>query len=52
MGWRPDLALLYYPPIYDFYWFVARTVFELSAVPDADIPFPEMKTSRFVASLL
>jgi len=23
---RPDLALLYYPAIYDFYWFVSRTV--------------------------
>jgi len=26
---RHDLALLYYPPIYDFYWFVSRTLFLL-----------------------
>ena len=26
---RPDLILLYYPSIYDFYWFVARNVAEM-----------------------
>lgn len=24
MGWRPDLALLYYPSIFDFYWLISR----------------------------
>lgn len=43
LGFRPDLALLYYPPIYDFYWFVARTVHELSSV--TSYPFPEMAAS-------
>ena len=26
---RPDLVLLYYPSIYDFYWFVSRNIFFL-----------------------
>lgn len=27
---RTDLALTYYPSVYDFYWFVARNVFLLN----------------------
>jgi len=27
---RPDLGLLYYPPINDLYWFISRTVFLLN----------------------
>eukprot|EP00475_Leptophrys_vorax_P006857 TRINITY_DN1428_c0_g1_i1.p1 TRINITY_DN1428_c0_g1~~TRINITY_DN1428_c0_g1_i1.p1 ORF type:complete len:650 (-),score=192.97 TRINITY_DN1428_c0_g1_i1:49-1998(-) len=30
---RPDLTLLYYPPVYDFYWFVARIVHLLNSPP-------------------
>eukprot|EP01123_Difflugia_compressa_P014655 TRINITY_DN7887_c0_g1_i1.p1 TRINITY_DN7887_c0_g1~~TRINITY_DN7887_c0_g1_i1.p1 ORF type:complete len:294 (-),score=52.08 TRINITY_DN7887_c0_g1_i1:77-958(-) len=26
---RPDIVLLYYPPIYNFYWFVSRSLFIL-----------------------
>jgi hypothetical protein len=26
ISWRPDLALLYYPSIYDFYWFASRNL--------------------------
>ncbi|KAF2076254.1 hypothetical protein CYY_002432 [Polysphondylium violaceum] len=42
---RSDLALLYYPSIYDFTWFVSRTVFflqefELAASNSNDIVFP------------
>lgn len=31
MGYRADLALLYYPPVYDFYWFVSRIVHLLNS---------------------
>eukprot|EP01120_Amphizonella_sp_Union-15-10_P013124 TRINITY_DN6057_c0_g1_i1.p1 TRINITY_DN6057_c0_g1~~TRINITY_DN6057_c0_g1_i1.p1 ORF type:complete len:627 (-),score=103.35 TRINITY_DN6057_c0_g1_i1:45-1925(-) len=41
---RPDLALLYYPPIYDFYWFVSRTVFLLNNEPT--LPFSVMLDVR------
>ncbi len=27
---RPDLGLLYYPPLVDLYWFISRTVFLLN----------------------
>jgi hypothetical protein len=40
MSFRPDLALLYYPPIYDMYWFIARSVHELGSIDT--FPFPEM----------
>ena len=36
---RPDLVLLYYPPIYDFYWFTARLVKQLSS-SSFKIPLP------------
>ncbi|KAG2373066.1 hypothetical protein C9374_012912 [Naegleria lovaniensis] len=26
---RPDLAMIYYPSVYNFYWFISRTSFEL-----------------------
>ena len=47
---RPDLVLLYYPPIYDFYWFVSRIVVELknSPVPLLDV-LQDMKNKLFEA---
>jgi hypothetical protein len=38
---RPDLALVYYPSEYDFYWFVARTLKMLES--QTSYAFPEMK---------
>ena len=43
---RPDLALTYYPSVYNFYWFVARTANLLNAVES--LPFPVMATVRDV----
>ena len=31
---RPDLGLLYYPPLYDLYWFISRTVHNLNNQPN------------------
>eukprot|EP01129_Flabellula_baltica_P016964 TRINITY_DN925_c0_g2_i1.p1 TRINITY_DN925_c0_g2~~TRINITY_DN925_c0_g2_i1.p1 ORF type:complete len:626 (+),score=134.24 TRINITY_DN925_c0_g2_i1:27-1904(+) len=33
MNDRPDLALLYYPPVYNFYWFISRVLFQLRSLP-------------------
>ncbi len=41
---RPDLALLYYPPTFDFYWFASRTVFLLRNT--ANIPYDVMNSVR------
>eukprot|EP00475_Leptophrys_vorax_P008931 TRINITY_DN15835_c0_g2_i1.p1 TRINITY_DN15835_c0_g2~~TRINITY_DN15835_c0_g2_i1.p1 ORF type:complete len:644 (+),score=160.84 TRINITY_DN15835_c0_g2_i1:90-2021(+) len=41
---RPDLTLLYYPPVYDFYWFVARIVHLLNNPPSG-------KVDRFLANI-
>ena len=41
---RPDLALTYYPSVYNFYWFVARTANLLNAAKS--LPFPVMATVR------
>lgn len=35
---RPDLALLYYPPVFDFYWFLARIVHLLNNPPSGKLP--------------
>jgi hypothetical protein len=42
---RPDLVLVYYPPIYDFYWFTARLSFLLNNPPHA-LPFPVLVKTR------
>jgi len=42
---RPDLALLYYPPIYDFYWFLSRTVFILNSY-NKTLPFVTLEKIR------
>jgi hypothetical protein len=34
MNERPDLTLLYYPPVYDFYWFVSRISHLLNSSPN------------------
>eukprot|EP01016_Furgasonia_blochmanni_P053110 TRINITY_DN853_c0_g1_i10.p1 TRINITY_DN853_c0_g1~~TRINITY_DN853_c0_g1_i10.p1 ORF type:complete len:662 (+),score=259.08 TRINITY_DN853_c0_g1_i10:144-2129(+) len=48
---RPDLCLVYYPSVHDFYWFVARTSFFLENF--GQLPFPEMETVRdILASVL
>lgn len=39
LNFRPDLVLAYYPPIYDFYWFVARLSFLLNNPPRV-LPLP------------
>jgi len=41
---RPDLALTYYPSVYNFYWFVARTANLLNAAKS--LPFPVLATVR------
>ena len=41
---RPDLALTYYPSVYNFYWFTART---LNLLNSADrLPYPVMERVR------
>jgi hypothetical protein len=37
---RPDLALTYYPSVYNFLWFVSRTVELLNSAPT--LPFPAL----------
>jgi len=32
-NWRPDLALLYYPSIFDFYWLISRVYSTLKNAP-------------------
>lgn len=41
---RPDLALTYYPSVYNFYWFTARTLNLLSSTPS--LPYPVMDRVR------
>lgn len=46
---RPDLALLYYPPTYDFYWFVSRTAFELNSLANSSgVPYDFMKKAQML----
>jgi len=42
---RPDLALLYYPPIYSFYWFTSRTLRILNERQDK-LPFSILEDIR------
>jgi hypothetical protein len=42
MNERPDLTLLYYPPVYDYYWFVSRTLHLLNSAPENSLPVPEL----------
>eukprot|EP01016_Furgasonia_blochmanni_P052008 TRINITY_DN8250_c0_g1_i8.p1 TRINITY_DN8250_c0_g1~~TRINITY_DN8250_c0_g1_i8.p1 ORF type:complete len:654 (+),score=154.63 TRINITY_DN8250_c0_g1_i8:86-1963(+) len=44
---RPDIALVYYPSTYDFYWFAARIVFALEKV-EGQLPYPELTRTRSV----
>lgn len=37
---RPDIALVYYPPTYDLFWFAARTIRSLQSQTDARSKFP------------
>ncbi len=46
---RPDLALLYYPPVTDLYWFLSRTVYMLHSYPKA-LPFESLYTIRDILS--
>ena len=39
---RPDIALLYYPSLYDFYWFVSRNVYLLEEY-SGKLPYPVMQ---------
>ncbi|KAK3602723.1 hypothetical protein CHS0354_017166 [Potamilus streckersoni] len=44
---RPDLALLYYPSAFEFYWFVARTYAELQrSTKKGPLPYPVMDFVR------
>jgi hypothetical protein len=45
---RPDLALLYYPPTFDFFWFASRTAFLLRHTEN--IPYDVMNKVRDVLS--
>ncbi|KAL5005812.1 hypothetical protein ScPMuIL_016970 [Solemya velum] len=47
---RPDLALTYYPPELQFYWFVARTLAQLERRIKAEgvLPHPAMDTVRLL----
>lgn len=45
MNLRPDLALTYYPSVYNFYWFVARNVKYLNQFKDM-IKYPEQEECR------
>ena len=40
---RPDLVLLYYPPIYDYYWFVARLSKLLKSRKDLPAVFEQVR---------
>jgi hypothetical protein len=44
---RPDLILMYYPSIYDFYWFVGRLVgvLERMKMNDQDLLYIKEKLS-------
>ena len=39
---RPDISLIYYPSVSDFYWFTARTLNLLEEYAE-ELPFEEMK---------
>ena len=41
---RPDLALAYYPSVFNFYWFTARTLNLLASVDS--LPFPVLKRAK------
>jgi len=41
---RPDIALLYYPPKYDFLWFTSRTVYLLNK--QEELPYECFKTAK------
>ena len=41
---RPDLALTYYPSVYNFYWFTSRTVNLLSST--STLPYPVLARVR------
>ncbi|KAJ5077229.1 hypothetical protein M0811_00549 [Anaeramoeba ignava] len=47
---RPDLGILYYPPIYDMYWFVSRTLslFSGNSFPD---PIFETVYNMFLSTM-
>lgn len=40
---RPDLALVYYPSLFNFYWFTARTLNLLASNSSTQLPFPVMQ---------
>jgi hypothetical protein len=42
MDSRPDISLLYYPSVSDFFWFVGRTLFALTSAP-TPLPYPELR---------
>jgi len=42
---RPDVAILYYPSVYDFYWFVARVLSFLEKFSDK-VDFNEMQETK------
>lgn len=42
---RPDIAILYYPSVFDFYWFVARILSFLEKSDDS-LKFPEMRNTK------
>jgi len=52
LNWRPDLVLLYYPPIYDFYWFVARSVFMLRTTPSINHPIVRKVQSLLTRAMM
>ena len=42
---RADLALTYYPSVFEFYWFVARTFHRMETALQTQ-PLPKVRNSR------
>ena len=43
---RPDVTILYYPSIYDFYWFAARVLSFLEKFSEEELKFPELLRTK------
>lgn len=51
---RPDLALTYYPSLFNFYWFTSRTLYLLNSYAGREeLPFPVLQEvkDRFTATM-
>ena len=42
---RPDLALTYYPSVFNFYWYTARTLNLLASAPS--LPYPVLERAHY-----